>query len=46
MPPGQEGVPFHQLPELVTRFLAHPEPIVIPYTIRYVPIAQQDSLLT
>ncbi|ORY34769.1 putative chromatin remodeling-related protein [Naematelia encephala] len=34
MPPGQEGVAFHQLPELVTRFLNHPQPVVIPYTIR------------
>jgi len=34
MPAGQEGVAFHQLPELVTRFLTHPDPIVIPYTIK------------
>ncbi|RSH93276.1 SWI/SNF complex component snf12 [Saitozyma podzolica] len=31
---SSDSLPFHQLPELVTRFLSHPEPIVIPYTIR------------
>lgn len=31
--PGAEGVQFHQIPELVTRYLAHPDPIVIPYEI-------------
>ncbi|EIW71550.1 hypothetical protein TREMEDRAFT_42914 [Tremella mesenterica DSM 1558] len=34
MMPGQDGVPFHDIPQLVTRFLAHPDPVVIPYTIR------------
>ncbi|BEI84199.1 hypothetical protein CcaverHIS002_0408030 [Cutaneotrichosporon cavernicola] len=33
-PHGSEGVQFHQIPELVTRCLAHPDPVVIPYTIR------------
>ncbi|KAK4688672.1 SWI/SNF-related matrix-associated actin-dependent regulator of chromatin subfamily D, partial [Tremellales sp. Uapishka_1] len=33
-PPNQEGIAFHQLPELVARHLAHPDPITIPYTIR------------
>lgn len=32
--PSQDGIPFHQLPELITRYLTHPNPIVIPYTIR------------
>lgn len=30
----KETIPFHVLPELVGRFLTHPDPIVIPYTIR------------
>nr|ODN80287.1 hypothetical protein L203_05875 [Cryptococcus depauperatus CBS 7841] len=30
---GQDSIPFHQLPEVATRFLAHPDPVVIPYTI-------------
>lgn len=29
-----ENMAFHQLPELATRFLAHPDPIVLPYTIK------------
>jgi SWI/SNF-related matrix-associated actin-dependent regulator of chromatin subfamily D len=29
-----EGLQFHQLPELATRFLAHPDPVVLPYTIK------------
>lgn len=33
-PPGSETIAFHQLPEIVTRFLSHPDPIIIPYTIR------------
>jgi SWI/SNF-related matrix-associated actin-dependent regulator of chromatin subfamily D len=33
-PVGSDSIAFHQLPEIVTRFLAQPEPIVIPYTIR------------
>ncbi|WWD20275.1 hypothetical protein CI109_104751 [Kwoniella shandongensis] len=33
-PAGQDTVPFHQLPELATRYLAHPDPVVIPYTIQ------------
>ncbi|ODN72925.1 hypothetical protein L202_08340 [Cryptococcus amylolentus CBS 6039] len=32
-PQGQESVAFHQLPELASRYLAHPDPVVIPYTI-------------
>lgn len=27
-------MPFHSLPEIVTRSLAHPEPVIIPYTIK------------
>ncbi|WVR08081.1 hypothetical protein IAU60_005127 [Kwoniella sp. DSM 27419] len=34
MPPGQASILFHQLPELATRFLAHPDPVTIPYTIQ------------
>ncbi|OWT38076.1 hypothetical protein J008_04410 [Cryptococcus neoformans] len=33
LPQGQETVPFHELPEIATRYLAHPDPVVIPYTI-------------
>ncbi|KAK8849647.1 hypothetical protein IAR55_004982 [Kwoniella newhampshirensis] len=33
-PPGQDTIPFHQLPELATRYLAHPDPVIIPYTIK------------
>ncbi|ORX37757.1 chromatin remodeling-related protein [Kockovaella imperatae] len=31
---GKDGIAFHKLPEVVGRFLAHPDPVVIPYTIR------------
>lgn len=34
LPHGTEGVQFHALPELVTRCLAHPDPVVIPYEIK------------
>ncbi|KAL7425133.1 SWI/SNF and RSC complex subunit Ssr3 [Cryptotrichosporon argae] len=34
LPPQAEGFPFFQIPELVTRHLAHPDPVVIPYEIR------------
>lgn len=33
-PSAKDGCTFSQLPEFVTRFLTHPEPVVIPYTIR------------
>lgn len=33
VPHGAEGLAFHQIPEVVTRFLAHPDPVVIPYEI-------------
>jgi SWI/SNF-related matrix-associated actin-dependent regulator of chromatin subfamily D len=34
LPANVDSIPFHQLPEHVTRFLSHPEPVIIPYTIR------------
>lgn len=34
MPHGAEGMAFHQIPEVVSRYLAHPDPIVIPYEIK------------
>lgn len=30
---GAEGIQFHQIPETIARFLAHPEPVIIPYEI-------------
>ncbi|KAK6908486.1 hypothetical protein I203_102488 [Kwoniella mangroviensis CBS 8507] len=33
-PQGQETIAFHQLPEIATRCLTHPDPIVIPYTVQ------------
>ncbi|WVW86960.1 hypothetical protein I302_109016 [Kwoniella bestiolae CBS 10118] len=33
-PQGQETIAFHQLPEIATRYLTHPDPVVIPYTIQ------------
>ena len=36
VPSGQDAIPFHTVPEIVGRYLGHPEPIVIPYTIRCV----------
>ncbi|TXT12853.1 hypothetical protein VHUM_01254 [Vanrija humicola] len=30
---GAEGLRFHEIPEIITRFLAHPDPVVIPYEI-------------
>nr|XP_018260323.1 uncharacterized protein I303_07241 [Kwoniella dejecticola CBS 10117]OBR82481.1 hypothetical protein I303_07241 [Kwoniella dejecticola CBS 10117] len=33
-PQGTEPIAFHQIPEMATRFLTHPDPIVIPYTIQ------------
>ncbi|WWC95792.1 hypothetical protein V866_002658 [Kwoniella sp. B9012] len=33
-PQGQETIAFHQLPEIATRYLTHPDPIVIPYTVQ------------
>lgn len=43
MPPGVDAVPFSSLPELATRFLSHPEPVIIPYTIRQVYIRVQPN---
>lgn len=34
LPHGSEGIAFHQIPEVVTRSLTHPDPVVIPYEIR------------
>ncbi|WVF68489.1 hypothetical protein IAT40_003256 [Kwoniella sp. CBS 6097] len=33
-PEGQDGIPFHQLPEIASHYLTHPGPITIPYTIQ------------
>ncbi|WWC92772.1 uncharacterized protein L201_007731 [Kwoniella dendrophila CBS 6074] len=33
-PQGKETIAFHQIPEMATRFLTHPDPIVIPYEIQ------------
>ncbi|WWC73727.1 uncharacterized protein I206_107699 [Kwoniella pini CBS 10737] len=33
-PQGTETIAFHQIPEMATRYLTHPDPIVIPYTIQ------------
>ena len=34
MAPGQDGMAFHEIPQIVARFLSHPDPIVIPYTVQ------------
>ncbi|OCF43839.1 hypothetical protein I317_02281 [Kwoniella heveanensis CBS 569] len=31
---GQDGIPFHQLPEIASHYLTHPDPITIPYTVQ------------
>lgn len=33
VPHGAEGLQFHQIPEVATRFLVHPDPVVINYEI-------------
>ena len=33
---GKDGMAFHKLPEMVTRYLSHPDPVIIPYTIKWV----------
>lgn len=30
----EHDTPFHQLPEVVQRHLTHPDPVIIPYTIK------------
>ncbi len=33
-PQGSDSVQFHMIPELVTRCLAHPDPVIIPFEIK------------
>ena len=41
--PLMEGdTPFHKLPEIVSHHLTHPDPVIIPYTIR----VDQDALVS